>query len=157
MQKVNIEPFKIIGISIRTTNQNQQANKDIGELWTRFIDEKILTKIPNKISDEIFSLYTDYVSDHTKPYTTILGCKVKNLHTIPNGMVGTSFEGGNYIKTKAKGDITKGLILHHWSKIFEMDLNRNYIADFEIYGEKAQNSSDAEVDFYVGIKNDANE
>ncbi len=46
----------------------------------------------------------------------------------------------------------KGLIVNHWSKIFAMNLDRNYIADFEVFGEKAQNPSNAEVDFYVGVK-----
>ncbi len=67
-------------------------------------------------------------------------------------MVGKSFSGGKYVKTMVKGDLIKGLIVNHWSKIFKMDLDRNHIADFEVFGEKAQNTSDAEVDFHVGIK-----
>lgn len=152
MQTIKIEPFNIIGISIRTTNENGQANKDIAELWQRFMSENTLSKIPNKADSEIYSLYIDYESDHTKPYTAILGCKVENLDDIPNGMLGKSFHGGKYVKTTVKGDLMKGLIVNHWSKIFEMNLNRNYIADFEIFGKKAQNPSDAEVDFYVGVK-----
>lgn len=156
MQKVKIEPFNIIGISIRTTNENGQASKEIAELWSRFMSENIQEKIPNKVDNEIYSLYTDYESDHTKPYTAILGCKVKNLDNIPNGMVGKSFDGGNYVKTTTKGDLMQGLIVNHWSKIFDMDLDRTYDTDFEIFGEKAQNPSDAEVDFYVGVKNESN-
>lgn len=156
MQTVEIEPFNIIGISIRTTNENGQASKEIAELWGKFMSENILTKIPNKVDTEIYSLYTDYESDHTKPYTAILGCKVENLDNIPNGMVGKSFSGGTYIKTTTKGDLMQGLVVNQWSKIFEMELDRTYDADFEIFGEKAQNPSDAEVDFYVGVKNQSN-
>ncbi len=156
MQKVKIEAFKIIGISIRTTNDNGQASKEIAELWGKFMSENILTKIPNKVDNEIYSLYTDYESDHTKPYTVILGCKVENLDNIPSGMAGKSISGGTYIKTTTKGDLMQGLIVNHWSKIFEMELDRTYDADFEIFGEKAQNPSDAEVDFYVGIKQQTN-
>jgi predicted transcriptional regulator YdeE len=156
MQKVKIEPFNIIGISIRTTNENGQASKEIAELWSRFMSENIQEKIPNKVDNEIYSLYTDYESDHTKPYTAILGCKVKNLDNIPNGMVGKSFDGGNHVKTTTKGDLMQGLIVNHWSKIFDMDLDRTYDTDFEIFGEKAQNPSDAEVHFYVGVKNESN-
>ena len=151
MQTVRIEPFKVIGISIRTTNENGQASKEIAELWNRFISENILTKIPNKVNNEIYSLYTNYESDHTKPYTAILGCRVENLDNIPNGMVGNSFDGGRYFKTTTKGDLMQGLIISQWEKIFGMELDRTYYADFEIFGEKAQNPSKAEVDFYVGI------
>tara|TARA_R110001606_G_scaffold254596_2_gene402590 strand:+ start:51 stop:512 length:462 start_codon:yes stop_codon:yes gene_type:complete len=152
MQTVKIKPFNIIGISIRTTNENGQASQEIAELWQKFMSENIVSKIPNKMGNDVYSLYTEYESDHTKPYTTILGCKVENLDNIPDGMVGSSFKGGNYIKTSAKGDLMQGLIVNHWSKIFEMDLERIYSADFEVFGEKAQNPSDAEVDFYVSIK-----
>lgn len=152
MQKVKIEPFKLIGIAIRTTNEGQNANKAIAELWQRFMGENILEKIPNKVDYTIYSLYTEYEGDHTKPYTAILGCKVDNLDEIPEGMTGKTFDGGTYIKTSAKGDLMKGLIVNHWAKIWEMDLDRAYTADFEAFGEKAQNPSEAEVDFYVAIK-----
>ena len=152
MQTVKIEPFKIIGISIRTTNENGQASQEIAKLWQRFMSENVISKIPNKIDNAVYSLYTEYESDHTKPYTTILGCKVENLDNVPNGMVGKSFDGGTYYKTTAKGDLMQGLVVNQWSKIFEMELDRTYDADFEIFGEKAQNPADAEVEFYVGIK-----
>lgn len=151
MQQVKIEPFKIIGISIRTTNQNGKAVKDIGEMWGRFMSDNIVVKIPNKIGSTVFSLYTDYESDHKHPYTAVLGCKVEHLNDIPDGIIGVSIEGGTYIKSTARGDLTKGLIVNHWSKIFEMELNRTFIADFEVFGEKSQNPLDAEIDFYVTI------
>lgn len=152
MQIVKIEPFKIIGISIRTTNENGQASQEIADLWQRFMSENVISKIPNKIDNSVYSLYTEYESDHTKPYTAILGCKVENLDSVPNGMVGKSFNGGAYSKTTSKGDLMQGLVVNQWSKIFEMELDRTYDADFEIFGEKAQNPADAEVEFYVGIK-----
>lgn len=152
MEKIKIEPFQLIGIGIRTTNKNNQANSEIAELWQRFMRDNILEKIPNKIDNTIYSLYTDYEGDYTKPYTAVLGSIVKNLSDIPEGMVGKSFEGGNYVKTIAKGDLMDGLIVNHWSKIWEMPLERAFTADFEVFGEKAQNPSNAEVDFYVAIK-----
>lgn len=152
MQKVKIEPFKLIGIAVRTTNEGQKADKEIAELWQRFMGANIVEKIPNKVDYTIYSLYTEYESDHTKSYTAILGCKVDSLDEIPERMLGKSFDGGTYIKTSAKGDLMKGLIVNHWAKIWEMDLDRVYTADFEAFGEKAQNPSDAEVDFYVAVK-----
>lgn len=151
MQRIKIEPFNIIGIGIRTTNENNQAAREIAELWQRFLGENISAKIPNKVDNAIYSLYTEYEGDHTKPYTAILGCKVNDLSEIPEGMTGKSFDGGTYLKTSARGDLMKGLIVNHWLKIWDMDLNRAYTADFEVFGTKAQNPSDAEVDFYLAI------
>lgn len=153
MQVVKIEPFNIIGISVRTTNEKGRASKEIAELWATFIAEYMLTKIPNKVDNNIYSLYSDYESDHTRPYTAIIGCSVGNLNSIPKGMVGKSFDGGNYVNTTTKGDLKQDLIVKQWEKIFEMELDRTFVCDFEIFGEKAQDPSAAEVDFYVGVKN----
>jgi predicted transcriptional regulator YdeE len=152
MEKVKIVPFKIIGISVRTTNEHNQAAKDITELWGKFMGEHVLEAIPNKIDNTVYSIYTDYESNHTRPYTTLLGCKVDNLDIIPGGMVGKSFDGGNYVKLSAKGDLMKGLIMNKWLEIWEMDLERVFTADFEVFGEKAQNPADAEIDFLIAVK-----
>ena len=152
MNNVKVEPFKVIGISVRTTNENEQAAKDIPVLWEKLINENVLNTIPNKIDNTIYSIYTDYEKDHTRPYTTVLGCKVENLDNIPEGMAGYSFDGGDYVKFTTKGDLSNGLVINEWLKIWEMDLGRIFTADFEVYGTKAQNPSDAEVDIFIAVK-----
>lgn len=152
MDNVNIEPFNVIGISVRTTNENNQAAKDIGDLWGRFMNDKVMEAIPNKIDNTVYSIYTDYESDHTKPYTTILGCKVESLNTIPDGMVGKSVGGGNYVKFLAKGDLMKDLVINKWFEIWKMDLDRLFTADFEVFGKKAKNPADAEIDILIAVK-----
>ncbi len=152
MQNVTIEAFNIIGLSVRTTNKNGQAAKDIPDLWHQFISRNMIDKIPNKIDHTLYALYTAYEGDHTQPYTTIIGCKVKHLKTIPNGLVGQLYSGGNYMKITTKGDLTKGLIINEWTKIWNTNLNRAYTTDFEVYGEKAQNPNNAEVDILIALK-----
>ncbi|WP_010521822.1 effector binding domain-containing protein [Aquimarina agarivorans] len=152
MKKVKITPFKIIGISVKTTNENSQAAKDIPALWDRFVKENFINRIPNKINDTVYAVYTNYQSDHTKPYTTLLGCKVAHLDVIPNGMEGMFIEGGNYKQIVAKGDLTQNLVINEWIKIWQSDLNRAYSVDFEVYNEKSKDTKNAEVSIYVAIK-----
>ena len=153
MKKVTIAPFKVIGIAVRTTNQNGQSAKDIGQLWNKFMTEGIADQIPNKVDASVFSIYTNYEGDHTQPYDTILGCKVDSLDNIPEGFIGQAFEGGTYEKFVSKGDLTQGVVFGTWNEIWNSDLERAYTADFELYGERAQNPTDAEVDVMVAIKN----
>ncbi|MGB1041722.1 MAG: GyrI-like domain-containing protein [Flavobacteriales bacterium] len=152
MKTITIEPFKVIGIAVRTTNQNGQSAQDIGQLWNKFMTEGIANQIPNKVDASVFSIYTNYEGDHTQPYDTILGCKVSSFDNIPEGLVGQAFEGGNYGKFVSKGDLTQGVVFSTWNEIWNSDLDRVYTADFEIYGERAQNPTDAEVDVLVAIK-----
>lgn len=146
--------FDIIGISIRTTNERNQASKDIADLWKRFFSENICEKIPNKADPSIYSIYTDYEEDYKRSYTVILGCKVTNLDNVPQAMVGRTIPGGKFAKFTAKGNINEGAVFSEWFKIWNNpELDRNYAAaDFEVYGEKAQNPEDAEVDIFICIK-----
>jgi len=157
MKKVTIEPFKVIGIAVRTTNEHGKSAQDIGQLWGKFMGEGIAEKIPNKIGSNVFSVYTNYQGDHTQPYDTILGCKVSSLEDIPEGFVGQSFDGGTYGKFVSKGDLTKGVVFGTWAEINERQLDRVFTADFELYGQKAMNPTAAEVEVYVGIKNTTND
>ncbi len=153
MEKVRLEPFNIIGIAVRTTNEKGQAAKDIPALWQQFMNENVLSKIPDKIDDTIYSLYTNYEGDHTQPYTTIIGCRVKNIDSVPEGMMGQSFDGGNYLKMTIKGNLAEGIVTNQWLKIWEMnDLDRIYTVDFDVYGEKAQDPLNAEIDTFVAIR-----
>jgi predicted transcriptional regulator YdeE len=152
MSNQKIEKFNVIGISVRTTNENGQAGQDIPALWNKFMTEGIANQIPNKIDNSLFCIYTEYEKDHTKPYTTILGCKVENLNTIPNGMVGKTFEEATYKKHIAKGNILQGMVFDQWTKIWNSDLDRTFTSDFEVYGEKAQNIENAEVDIFIAVK-----
>jgi predicted transcriptional regulator YdeE len=152
MSKQHINQFNMIGISVRTTNENMQAAKDIPALWNKFTAEQIAGKIPNKIDGTVYCIYTDYEKDHTKPYTTILGCKVKNLDHIPEGMTGKNIQAGDYTLFTAKGNIMQGSVYNEWMKIWDAGLPRAFTSDFEVYGTKAQNFENAEVDIFIAVQ-----
>jgi predicted transcriptional regulator YdeE len=149
---MDIKKFNVIGISVRTTNENGQSGQDIPALWNRFISEGILQQIPDRISDDIYCMYTEYEKDHTKPYTTLLGCAVSHLDNIPEGMMGKTIETAQYTKFVAKGDLTQGIVFNQWLKIWNSDLDRIFTTDFEVYDEKALNPQNAEVDIYIAIQ-----
>jgi len=152
MENTKLNAFNIIGITVRTNNNNGKAAKDIPALWDQFMNEGIFDKIPNKISQEVFAVYTDYESDHTSDYTTLIGCKVNSLSNLPDGLSGKHFPGSDYAKFNIKGDLTKGNVVYEaWEKIWNLDLNRKYTADFEIYGEKSQDLKNAELKIYIAI------
>lgn len=146
------DAFKIVGISVRTTNENGQSSKDIPFLWNKFFEENILEKIPNKSGTDIYCVYTDYVKDHTQPYTTIIGVKVNDLKNIPHGLVGKSIDKADYTSFTAKGKISEGIVFNEWLKIWNLPIDRAYTADFEVYGQKSQDPENAEVGIFIAIK-----
>ncbi|MFW0716525.1 GyrI-like domain-containing protein [Pedobacter sp. N23S346] len=153
LQIYSMENFKIIGISIETTNQNNHAATNLGQLWGRFYNEQISSQIENKESDDVYAIYTDYESDFTGKYTTIIGHRVNSLDYIPEGLVGREINNKKLLRYLAKGEMPDAVV-ETWKEIWANDiaLYRTYHADFEVYGEKSQNGNDSEVEIYIGIR-----
>lgn len=146
-----VQSFHIIGISVRTTNENGQSATDIGALWQRFMAEEIMENIPSKTDLAIVCVYTDYEKDHTAPYTTILGCKVENLNQIPDGMVGKTIDSGTYEQFTALGNAQEGAVYNEWVKIWNSDLDRAYTADFEVYGAESFDPVNGKVPIFIAV------
>lgn len=153
MEKETIEGFTILGLAVRTTNENGRAAIDIPALWNKFMTENIFAQIPDKTDQQIYCMYTDYEGDFTKPYTTILGCKVANdIAKLPDGLVRKFIPTANYTKVVATGNLQEGAVYKAWTDIWSSDLKRAYQADFEIYGSGAQDPNNASVDIYLSIQ-----
>jgi predicted transcriptional regulator YdeE len=148
MERIN--NLKIIGLYVRTTNKDNQSAQDIGKLWGQFYAENLLERIPDKVSNDIYSIYTDYKSNYQDDYTTIIGVQVNNLNSIPAGCVGREFPTENFKIFTAKGQLPKAII-DTWLSIWQQDdeLQRKYTYDFECYTGKSQNGENSEVDIYI--------
>jgi predicted transcriptional regulator YdeE len=151
MSTLKITAFNIIGIAVRTSNENGQMGIDIPALWGSFLGENLMAKIPDRTDDQIYCIYTDYEKDHTRPYTTILGCKVSTLDDIPDGMVGRAFGEANYQRFVAQGNLMEGAVFNEWTNIWNSTTPRAYTADLEVYGERSQDPINAEVDIFIAI------
>jgi predicted transcriptional regulator YdeE len=100
----------------------------------------------------MYCVYTDYEEDHRKPYTTVLGYKVKDLDTVPEGLTGITVPGKMFEVFTASGNLAEGAVFKEWTKIWNASINRAYSGDFEVYGAKSQDQEKAEVDIYIALQ-----
>lgn len=141
--------MNIIGIGLHTDN-SEAGVKKIGEHWQRFYAEQILEKIPNRKSDTIIALYTDYEGDHTKPYSLILGTEVTNANFVPEGMVAKKVPIQKYAVFTAKGTMPQALI-EMWQEIWKSGIARNFTSDFELYDERSNRGNQSEASIHIAI------
>ncbi|HEY2582125.1 MAG TPA: GyrI-like domain-containing protein [Mucilaginibacter sp.] len=142
--------FYLVGISVRTANQNGQSQKDIGDLWTQFMNEGLLQQISHRVSDDIYCVYTDYETNYTGPYTTILGCRVNTLNHIPGGFTGITIPMGKYQVYFLDGKFPENVHLA-WLEIWNSDVSRAYTVDFDLYSTNAKSFEETEVKIYLSV------
>lgn len=148
--EADLSQQKIIGIEIKADNSALGVQK-IAALWQKFYQEKVLDKISNKVSDEIFAIYTDYESDFTKSYKFILGVKVFDFENVPEGMISHVIPEQKYVIFTALGKMPQA-VAKEWKKIWALDLKRKYSSDFEIYNEDSNQEDESEVEIYIAVK-----
>jgi len=140
--QISLPEIKVIGIQVRTMNENLQCLQDMNALWTRFFTENLFAKIPNVIDSSLFGVYTDYEKDFTAPYSYTVGCQVDSLDMIPEGMVGIIIPAQAYAQFEAKAtqqvDL-KNAIGATWGQIWQTPLARSYSTDFEFYPNCLEN------------------
>jgi predicted transcriptional regulator YdeE len=148
--RIITDPIYIIGIKTRTSNQ--EALITLPRMWERLFQENLIAQVPNRLSSDIYAIYTEYEGDHTGAYTYILGFQVRDLGSIPSELTGLAIAPASYEVFIAKGRLPDAVV-RTWEQIWtpEVDARRAYHTDFEIYGEKAMNQEDGEVEICIGI------
>ena len=126
--------MRVVGITVRTTNRNDQFMQDIPNAWNRFREENIFDKIPYKKTDEVLGVYLDYEEDYTKPYTLLIGCEVTETNGLYEGLTQKTIPASKYALIRPQGKFPQCLI-EAWEKVWDSDLPRRYSADIEIYGK----------------------
>lgn len=139
----------VIGISCRT--HNDTASLDIPKLRDRFFNEGFFAKIPNAISQEIITLYYDYEGDHTKPYSYLIGCKTSSLDNIPADMVGVRIPESQFAVFQPKGPFPASIV-NTWIAVWNMNLNRSYSVDYELYQANFNPDTAEGAALFIGIK-----
>ncbi len=148
-----LEAFDLIGLALpfKTSNINQQAMTDCGQLWQRFERENVVAQIPNKLTEEVYAVYHDYEGDHTQPYAYFIGCKVTQGTAVPSGLAALHIPAQRYQKIIAQGQMPD-CVANAWINIWNTELPRAYAPDFECYDEQSGDWDNATVNIYLSVK-----
>ena len=143
--------ISIIGINIDTSFIDQKDALDIKALWERWFAEQISNIIPNKTDQRIYNVYHNYQDENRGDYSVLLGHEVSSLDTIPDGLVGLSFQPGFQVKYEINGPLPDAVI-QAWKDIHSCsEYHRTYIADYDVYDFSDNTQEAPKVHTYVSI------
>ncbi len=148
---VELEEKKVVGVKIKTTNQNGKSIEDIGMTWQKLFADGIYEKIQDKVNNKTIGLYTEYEGDYTKPYTFVAGAEVSEELENNKEIVTKIIPKGKYARFIITGDVQNS-VGQAWQEIWSMDLKRKYNCDFEEYQNNSQDMQNQEIHIYIAIK-----
>lgn len=163
MQKelVKMPEMKLVGISVRTTNEQEQ-DKMKGKIFPcvqQYFHQKLAEKISNrKRPGTTFCAYTEYESDHTGAYTYLIGEEVTSFDApLPKGFQKLVIPKQQYAKFTTQPAPMPDVIINAWNEVWKMQPkqlggSRSYKTDFEVYDERAADHQRIILDLYIGIQ-----
>ncbi len=138
----DLTEMTIQGINTRT--DNQEGMSTIPQLWESFFKKDIPSQIKsNADKSSVFAVYTDYESDENGKYTLLIGARINNLDE-QNNLSMVNIPNGEYAVFTAP---SKEKVINVWQQIWQSNLNRAFISDFEQY-----NLTTGEVTIFIGLK-----
>ncbi|MBK9586354.1 MAG: effector binding domain-containing protein [Alphaproteobacteria bacterium] len=147
----HLPAFTVRGISAVISNAQGRAADDINALWQDFFTGQLGQRIPERASDVIYAVYSDYVGDHTQPYRLTLGYAVDAAAgSAPGGLYTVQVERGDYASLCSRGAQPQNLI-ETWKAVWASDLERAFRTDFELYGPRFFEDGIHEVLVYIGL------
>lgn len=146
---VNLEEKTVVGVTARTNNMAPDMGQVIGGLWEQFYQPEIYSKIPGKVNDKALGIYTDYQEDEKADYTVVVACETDVSDNLPSNTVLRKIPAGRYAKFIVKGHIQKA-VAEFWGKLWNMDLPRAFICDFEEY--QNADMEQAEIHIYISLR-----
>lgn len=140
----------IVGLKIRTSNEDGRVMREVPPLWMRFFQEELMKQIPHRLSDDLFVVYSNYEKDYTKPYDYLLGCEVSKVDALPKDMTSIEIPVGKYERFETVGEYPASLG-RAWQTIWQSDLERAYLVDFEYYPAGCLTEAEPKVGIYIGV------
>lgn len=158
---MDLNSLKLLGITVRTNNKNEMDPKTskiattAGMYWNQNIANRFTHR---KKPGVTYAVYTEFESNEHGEYTYFIGELVDDYDDQSNlDFTKLTIPTSRYQKfTTASGQMPN-IVISAWQEIWQMESadfggTRKYIADFEVYDQRASDLNNAVVDIFIGIE-----
>ncbi|MBC3805481.1 AraC family transcriptional regulator [Acetobacterium fimetarium] len=147
---VELKEKTVVGLTARTSNQDENMTKIIGSLWQKFYGDGVYESIPDKQNDCSIGLYSNYNDGASDAYDVTVGCEVSEVKDWPVGIDSKTIAAGKYARFVVRGH-AQTAVADFWTKLWGMDLNRKFGCDFEEYQSEGD-LENSEIHIYISLK-----
>lgn len=160
-EKVELGSLKLVGLTARTNNKDEMAPEKgkIGPLANHYWRNQVGNNFNHRTNPGVtYCVYTDFESDEHGEYTYFIGEQVDSFDKQDMDDFSTlTIEPSLYQKFTTELGQMPQVVINAWQDIWQMteedfEGKRTYLADFEVYDQRAANPNEAVVDIYIGIK-----
>ncbi len=146
--------FIVMGLSVKTSDEENEKNNVIGRLWEEYLLRR--REIPGKVNPRVDLGVCEIIEDLEDEFNYICCTEVEEAEGVPKGMVAERIPASKYAVFTHRGSTHKlgdtyDYILGRWipNSLFEINKGGH---DFELYDDRFTNGEDSEMEIYIPIK-----
>ena len=160
-ESVRLETMTLVGMTARTSNERERVPETakIGSMVMAYFGGQLAEKIKNRTTPGVtYAVYTDYESDEHGEYTYFIGEVVERTQGQDTSAFDTvTIPAGTYQKFMTETGKMPTVVIEAWQKIWAMGSSifgskRRYVADFELYDQRALDPENTQADIFIGIE-----
>ncbi|HLB43248.1 MAG TPA: effector binding domain-containing protein [Gammaproteobacteria bacterium] len=156
-EKIKLGELTLVGLTARTNNKNEMNPKTskIGTLAGSYWGNQVANNIKHRINPGItYAVYTEFDSDENGDHTYFIGEAVSSIENQDLSQFKIiTISKSHYQKFTTPPGKMPDVVISAWQKIWAMGGGkRKYIADFEVYGERASDPNNTVIDIYIGTE-----
>lgn len=156
---IELPAMKLVGITARTNNAFEMSPSmaKIGATIQQYFQNSVPEKITHRKNPGVtYCVYTAYESDVTGNYTYFIGEEVESFEDVSDDLKQLRISDQKYIKFTTEPGSMPEVCIKAWQEIWALSpemlgSERSYIADFEVYDERASDPTQTVLDIYIGI------
>jgi len=161
-KKTELQALTLVGLTARTNNKNEMSpeTSKIGSLAGSYWGKQIANDIKHRVKPGVtYAVYTEFESDENGDYTYFIGEVVDSTENQDLSQFKTlTIPQSHYQKFTTESGKMPDVVISSWQRIWAMKESdfggkRKYIADFEVYDERASDPNNTVVDIYIGVEN----
>ena len=160
IREIRLQEIRLVGISEKTSNQEELNPKTakIGVTLERYFKNNLAEKISKRIKPVVtYCVYTNYATEEKGPYTYFVGEAVNSFEGQVSTLSTLTIPSQRYAELNIGPGKMPEICIKAWQDIWTMSPDtlggvRSFVADFEVYGEKAKNPEKAAFSIYIGLK-----
>ncbi|QSF47346.1 GyrI-like domain-containing protein [Paenibacillus tianjinensis] len=152
------QKLTLTGVTVRTTNADEAGTAGrLPKLWETYFQSKLSTLTGIRNPHYIYALYTDYESDATGSYTTLIGHEINDERARDDNNFEVVFiPESKYLVFKTRKGPVYEVVAEAWQEIWDYFKEsaevRTYTGDFELYDTRNYDPANTEIEIYIAIE-----
>lgn len=120
-----------VGVSTQLNSYDEQLSSHMDELWSYFMNNDIMSVIPNIIDERVYCIYSD--NDKDGNFNVTLGFQTSDINEVYEGLKAHKIAPRPFVVVESGSENVDDFVATTWEKIYNSSIDYSNDYNMEVY------------------------